>query len=299
MIFRRPFIPQTSIESRRGSMLQRWWKSTALVLLAAPLAGAQPPSCFFPSPETIACNQTREGRLSFNDCQDGDYRFDLWRVSLPAGAAVRIALLMESFIDEPFLAVFDPAGSLRGEAGPEPSNSRLAAISGFATPGGTWTIYASEMDEFISSADYALRVECGSAPPPPPPPPPGTCVEDATTACLLNGRFRATVRYRNSFDNEPANAVALRKDTTGFAGPTLETEFFYLFASTNIEFIVKMMDIGNTNAAGQPTVAVLTGTATPLRIEVTITDMLTGARRTYVSPFGSQQGVTDFAAFTK
>lgn len=133
----------------------------------------------------------------------------------------------------------------------------------------------------------------------PPPPPPGDCVEDGATACLLNGRFRATVRYRNAFDDAPADSIANRKDVTGFASPEFETEFFYLFASTNIEVIVKMMDAGGRNAAEQLVIAVLTGTATPLRVEVTITDTLTGAQRTYVSPFGSQRGVTDFTAFIK
>lgn len=125
------------------------------------------------------------------------------------------------------------------------------------------------------------------------------CVPDSTTACLLNNRFRATVRFRNGFDNAPADSFALRKPVTGFANPNFETVFFYFNSVDNIEILLKMLDQGNVNGAGQPTIAVLFGSATPLRTEVTITDTLTGVSRTYVSQFGSQQGATDFTAFIK
>lgn len=125
------------------------------------------------------------------------------------------------------------------------------------------------------------------------------CVPDSTTACLLNNRFRATVRFRNGFDNAPADSFALRKPVTGFANPNFETVFFYFNSVDNIEIMLKMLDQGNVNGAGQPTIAVLFGSATPLRTEVTITDTLTGVIRTYISQFGFQQGATDFTAFIK
>ena len=128
---------------------------------------------------------------------------------------------------------------------------------------------------------------------------PSSCVEDATTACVLNGRFRATVRYRNVFDDQPANANAFLKSVTGFASPNFETVFFFFNSSNNIELLLKMLDQGNTNGLGQPTIAVLFGTASPLRVELTITDTNTGAVRTYTSPFNSGQGGTDFTAFVK
>lgn len=125
------------------------------------------------------------------------------------------------------------------------------------------------------------------------------CVEDATTACLLNDRFRATVRFRRGFDNNPVDAQAFRKPVTGFSSPTFETEFFFFGDPNNIEIVLKMLDQGNVNGAGQPTIAVLSGSATPLRAEVTITDTTNGVTRTYVSPFTSQKGETDFTAFVK
>jgi hypothetical protein len=127
----------------------------------------------------------------------------------------------------------------------------------------------------------------------------GTCTPNATTGCLLNNRFRATLRYRSSFDNNPADATAFLKSVTGFAAATYETAFFYFNNANNIEMVIKILDQGNTNGSGQPTIAVLFGSATPLRTELTITDTNNGAVRVYTSDFGSQRGQTDFAAFVK
>lgn len=54
------------------------------------------------------------------------------------------------------------------------------------------------------------------------------CTVDATTACLLGDRFRATLRYRNGFDNSPADTDAIRKPVIGFANPSFEKVFFYI-----------------------------------------------------------------------
>ncbi|HEX2834678.1 MAG TPA: hypothetical protein VHW00_16825 [Thermoanaerobaculia bacterium] len=127
----------------------------------------------------------------------------------------------------------------------------------------------------------------------------GGCTPNATTACLLNNRFRATLRYRSAFDNNPADSSALVKSVTGFATSTYETAFFYFNNPNNIEMLLKILDQGNTNGAGQPTIAVLFGSATPLRIELTLTDTNTGAVRVYTNNFGSQSGQSDFTAFVK
>jgi Matrixin len=126
-----------------------------------------------------------------------------------------------------------------------------------------------------------------------------SCVPDANTACLLNSRFTATVRFRGDFTNQPADTQAFAKPVTGFANANYETSFFYFNDPNNIEILLKMLDQGNVNAQGQPTIAVLFGTATPLRVELTITDTKTGAVRTYQSAFGGMQGAVDFTAFVK
>jgi len=127
----------------------------------------------------------------------------------------------------------------------------------------------------------------------------GVCTPNATTACMLNNRFRATLRYRSAFDNNSADATAFVKGVTGFAASTYETAFFYFNNANNIEMVLKVLDQENTNSGGQPTIAVLFGSATPLRTELTITDTKTGAVRTYSSEFGSQRGLSDFVAFVK
>jgi trypsin-like peptidase len=127
----------------------------------------------------------------------------------------------------------------------------------------------------------------------------GPCVQDGTTACLLNGRFKATVRFRAAFDNAAADTPAQRKSVTGFASSNFETAFFYFNSSDNVEVLLKMLDQGNTDSQGHPTIAVLFGSATPLRVEIAITDTQTGAMRTYSSAFSSMQGATDFTAFVK
>ncbi len=126
-----------------------------------------------------------------------------------------------------------------------------------------------------------------------------TCVEDLYTACVLNDRFKVQVRYRNIFNDGPTNTYGFRKPVTGFASSTYETAFFYFNSINNIEAMVKILDQGNKNGSGQFTIAVLTGTATPLALDVIVTDSWTGQTNVYNSPYGSQAGKTDFRAFLK
>jgi hypothetical protein len=125
------------------------------------------------------------------------------------------------------------------------------------------------------------------------------CTANSTTACVLSNRFRVTVRFRNGFDDNPADSNASVKSVTGFANPSFETVFFYFNSESNIEMMVKILDQGNTNSQGQPTIAVLFGSATPLRVELTIFDTLKQTTKTYSSAFGRMQGATDFTAFVK
>jgi hypothetical protein len=130
-----------------------------------------------------------------------------------------------------------------------------------------------------------------------PPPGGGNCTPDPYTACLL-GRFKVQVRYRNGFDHGPVDTQALAKVTAGFAETNYETSFFYFNSANNAEVMVKVLDQGN-QLGGVPTIAVITGIATPLRVEVSVTDTSRGGTRSFVSEFGSQAGVTDFTAFPR
>jgi lysyl endopeptidase len=127
----------------------------------------------------------------------------------------------------------------------------------------------------------------------------GTCTPNATTACMLNNRFKVTVKYRAGFDTQPPDTNASLKSVSGFANASFESAFFYFNSESNIEMLVKVLDQGNTNNQGQPTIAVIFATATPLGVELTVTDMTNNAVKTYKSNFASMAGATDFTAFVK
>ncbi len=129
-----------------------------------------------------------------------------------------------------------------------------------------------------------------------PPPVTGDCVSDAYSTCML-GRFMVQARYRNGFDDGPVNTQALAKVTAAFAESNYATSFFYFNNPNNVEVMVKLLDQGN-HLGSIPTIAVITGVATPLRVEVSVTDTSSsGATKTYISEYGTQAGVTDFTAF--
>jgi hypothetical protein len=137
-----------------------------------------------------------------------------------------------------------------------------------------------------------------NSPLPSPGPGAGQCLTDEDTSCLL-GRFRVEVRYRTAFSNGAVDALARAKVTGGFADANFETVFFYFNSPNNAEVMVKALDQGNRQG-DTPTIAVVTGVATPLRVEVQVTDTRPGgASKTYLSEFGSQAGATDFTAFPK
>jgi hypothetical protein len=128
---------------------------------------------------------------------------------------------------------------------------------------------------------------------------PNTCTPSATVACMLNNRFKVEVKYRGAFDNNAADTPASVKSVTGFATANFETGFFYFNSASNIEMLIKILDQGNTDSQGHPTIAILYGLATPLRVEVTVTDSTNGTSKKYTSAFGTMAGATDFTAFVK
>ncbi len=170
-------------------------------------------------------------------------------------------------------------GQLFGACGPNDPSAGCDA-SNLTLDGAFATTYPS-VSSFIDTAPNA------------------NCTPNSTTACVLNNRFKVTVRFRNGFDNGAADTNAQVKTVTGFANPSFETVFFFFNSESNIEMMLKILDQGNTNSQGQPTIAVLFGSATPLRIEITILDTLKQTTKTYTSAFGQMQGTTDFTAFVK
>lgn len=191
--------------------------------------------------------------------------------------------------DENEFRVEQKSGASFVDIGAAGANSTQINVSGFsAGQTGTFRIRARNASGNSPYSNEASATTSG-----------GACTPNSTTACMLNNRFRVTMRFRNGFDDNNADSNASVKSVTGFSNPNFETAFFYFNSDSNIEIMVKILDQGNVNQAGQPTIAVLFGSATPLRIELTIFDTLRGSTRTYTSTFGSQTGGTDFTAFLK
>jgi hypothetical protein len=110
--------------------------------------------------------------------------------------------------------------------------------------------------------------------------PRGSCRPSATTLCLLNGRFAATVTWQNQF-----NGVI----GVGTAGPlSSETGTFYFTDPTDKELLVKILDFGNR-------IGVFYGTLSNLQYTLQVTDTSTGGTKTYFNPPGNYCGGIDNA----
>jgi len=278
-------VAQSLYEHERSLVLQR---------LSGASSRIQPNYCSGPNPDGfLFCGSSSSGQWGgAGDCAGSQgYYVDLWDVSLTAGESVQITADNVTGGNEVLMILFDA------------NANNLAEAVGFApqaihyTPlvTGHFTIGLGPVAQF-ATGNYRLTVSCNATAPPPS----ANCQPNTTTACMLGNRFRVQVRYRSAFDNNPVDSTAFVKPVTGFANGTFETAFFYFNNSDNIEVLVKMLDQGNRNAAGLPTIAVLYGSATPLRVQIAITDTsFNGASKSYLSEFGTQAGQTDFTAFVK
>ncbi len=245
-----------------------------------------PTSCTSGQSQSLGCNQNLTGSLTTSDCTLGDGTYaKIYHFTGNAGTQVTIDMTSSAF--DSYLILFD--SSFTSVAQDDDSGGGTDSRIVYTLPrSGDWYVAANAF--FVgSTGSYTLRLQCNTNP----------CASSSKSACLLNGRFRATVRFRGQFDNAPTDTDALVKSVTGFADPSFETAFFYFNSSSNIELMLKVLDQGNTDSQGHRTIAVLFGTATPLRVEVTITDTVTGVTRKYTSSFGDMRGTTDFTAFVK
>jgi hypothetical protein len=117
----------------------------------------------------------------------------------------------------------------------------------------------------------------------PPPPPPTRCVPDSRTLCLGAGRFLVRATWLNQFDGSGGAAGAIpRTDAAGF---------FSFGDPANVELLVKVLPFDTA-------VKVFYGELTNLRFTLTVTDLRTGAVKTYRNTAGDCGGI-DQAAFPK
>lgn len=271
-------IALLSLPALQASEPARIVGADALRALAA--MAVAPLSCG--SAPTLACSIPVTTSPS---CLSGTTYLDLYTFNATAGQTITTTTTTATGY-QMLIAIFDSNANLLAQnSGPSPT-----ALTYTFSASGSYIIGFAFVADFATGS-YTLVVSCSGVG--------GTCRSDSRTACLLNNRFKATVRFRGAFDNAAADTDASLKPVTGFADPNFETAFFYFNSSNNIEMMLKMLDQGNTDSLGHPTIAVLFGSATPLRTELTITDTKTGLVKRYTSQFGSQAGTTDFTAFVK
>ena len=113
----------------------------------------------------------------------------------------------------------------------------------------------------------------------------GLCVPDAQTLCQLGGRFQVRVAWQGSPTGPTESASAVRL--------TDDTGYFWFFDADNVELVVKTLDGTATNGHDW----VFSGALSSVHYTITVTDLQTGAVRTYENPFGQLESFADTAAF--
>ena len=112
------------------------------------------------------------------------------------------------------------------------------------------------------------------------------CSPDASTLCLGDGRFAATVDWRNGQGtNGSGTAVPLAADSSGL---------FWFFGPDNVEMLVKVLDGCGLNDRFW----VLFAATTDVRFDLRVEDTETGTVRTWTNPQGRPaDAVVDTEAF--
>ncbi|MEM7586709.1 MAG: fibronectin type III domain-containing protein [Acidobacteriota bacterium] len=113
------------------------------------------------------------------------------------------------------------------------------------------------------------------------------CTVSDSELCLLDGRFRVEVDYRNQYEGGiEGEAVAVPS--------TNESGLFWFFGPENVELIVKLLDGRGFNDHFW----VFYGALSDLEYQITVTDTATGNAQIYHNPPGEICGLADTQAFT-
>lgn len=113
----------------------------------------------------------------------------------------------------------------------------------------------------------------------------GSCVPTANTLCLNATRFAVQVNWR-----VPSQGTS----GVGAAIPlTSDTGYFWFFSANNVELVIKVVDGRTVNSRFW----VFYGALSDVEYTITVTDMTTGATKTYFNPQGQLASVADTSAF--
>lgn len=115
----------------------------------------------------------------------------------------------------------------------------------------------------------------------------GGCVETDTAMCLTGHRFRVEATWRD-FEGHSGVGQAVRL--------TSDSGYFWFFASSNIELVVKVLDACTLPGAND--FWIFAGGLTNVEVVLTVTDTLTGEVKEYSNDLGTPfQPIQDTAAF--
>jgi hypothetical protein len=124
-------------------------------------------------------------------------------------------------------------------------------------------------------ADFALERGLELAPA-------AACQSNANSACLLGGRFRVELAWRNQFDGTSGAGLARRLSDL--------TAAFAFTDPSNLEILIKTLDFSDH-------VLVLYGALSNLEYTLTVTEVATGRVKTYHNAAGNYCGGLDSNAF--
>ncbi len=171
------------------------------------------------------------------------------------------------------LASVADTSAFDGAASPAPGGAPVAGPDEIA-----WALEAQARAGFASGSPLVSSVAA-------PPGPAAVCAADATTLCLNGGRFRLRVDWA---------VPAQGRSGTGKAVPiTSDTGDFWFFSEANIELVIKVLDARAVNGHFW----VFYGALSSVQYTITVTDMQTGAVKTYQNPSGTLASVADTSAF--
>jgi hypothetical protein len=111
------------------------------------------------------------------------------------------------------------------------------------------------------------------------------CTPSPTTLCLAGSRFKAEVEWSVPSDGRAGHGMV--RPLTG------DTGAFWFFSADNIELVLKVLDGRSLNGAFW----VFYGALSDVQYTITVTDMQTGAIRTYENPSGHLASRADTSAF--
>jgi hypothetical protein len=145
----------------------------------------------------------------------------------------------------------------------------LGLVANYPLDGGSSTV-AHDATGLHDGSIFGAAFECGS---------------DATALCLNGGRFQVTVSWQSPSASGAGQAQPL----------TTDTGYFWFFSSSNVEMILKVLD----GCAIDGAYWVFAGGLTNVAVQVIVTDLRTGAVRTYTNAQGiAFQPIQDTSAFS-